>query len=90
MPVGFHAQGTTPDLPLRAGAWRTLDTGQLPSIAPGATAEVGIAWQAPRIPAAATGWGLRATIGGDAEGQRLVVLSSIGRLTRPPRFDAVL
>jgi hypothetical protein len=88
--VALAAQGTTPDVPLRAGAWRPVGEARLPSIAAGASAEILIPWQAPRIPAAAAGWGLRATVDAPADAQRLVVLSSIGRITRPERFDTVL
>ncbi|HWT08872.1 MAG TPA: hypothetical protein VN329_06890 [Roseomonas sp.] len=87
--VAFAAQGTTADVPLRAAQWRPLGDAVLPAIAPGAVGEVRIPWQAPKVPAAATGWGLRATVTGGPDG-RLVVLSSIGTLTRPQRFDAVL
>lgn len=88
--VALDAQGTTRDMPLRAGQWRPVGEAVLPPVAPGASAEVRIPWQAPRIPAAATGWGLRATVADQGGGQRLVVLSSVGALTRPARFDAVL
>ena len=88
--IALAAQGTTRDVPLRAAAWQPVGEAALPAIAPGGSAEVMIPWRAPRTPAAATGWGLRATIDAAADGQRLVVLSSIGALTRPARFDAVL
>ncbi len=87
--VAFHAQGTTPAVPLRAATWRPVGEATLPPVAPGATGEVRIPWQAPKVPAAATGWGLRAMVAGGPDGP-LVVLSSIGGMTRPPRFDAVL
>jgi hypothetical protein len=87
--VTIDAQGTTRDVPLRAGAWRKLGEATLPPIAPGASGEVRIPWEAPRQPSAATGWGLRARITGGPDGP-LVVLSSIGSLSRPERFDAVL
>lgn len=86
--VALHAQGTTPDRALQAGAWQHVGSADLPSIAPGATAELRIPWQAPRVPAAATGWGLRARI--EADGEGFVVLSSTGRLTLPSRIDVVL
>lgn len=88
--IAVDAQGTTPDLPLRAGAWHSVGEASLPPIAPGASAEIRLPWQAPRIPAGAKGWGLRATVTDGAAGARLVVLSSVGNLTRPQRFDAVL
>ena len=87
--VAIAAQGTTADAPLRAGAWRPVGEATLPPIAPGATGEVRIPWQAPKIPLAANGWGLCATLKGGPDG-KLVVLSSIGNMTRPKRFDAVL
>jgi hypothetical protein len=87
--VAFAAQGTTADVPLRAAAWRPLGEATLPPVAPGATAELLVPWQAPP-PAAATGWGLRATIAAPGDAAPLVILSSIGRLSRPGRFDAVL
>jgi hypothetical protein len=85
--VALDAQGTTADVPLKAASWRPVGKAELPPIAAGGTAELRIPWQAPRVPAAATGWGLRATLAGD---DRLVVLSSVGTLNRPQRFDAVL
>jgi hypothetical protein len=88
--VVVGAQGTTADLPLRAGAWHQVGEAELPPVAPGATGEVRIPWRAPRIPLGAEGWGLRAMVTDGAAGARLVVLSSIGKLTRPQRFDAVL
>lgn len=88
--VVVDAQGTTPDLPLRAGAWHTVGEASLAPVAAGATGEIRLPWQAPRVPVGATGWGLRATVTDGASGARLVVLSSIGKLTRPKRFDAVL
>jgi hypothetical protein len=88
--VTLAAQGTTPDHPLRAGAWRPVAEATLPAIAPGSTAELLLPWQAPRVPAAPTGWGLRATIETPGDVERLVILSSIGAVTRPQRFDAVL
>lgn len=88
--VAFAAQGTTPDVPLRAAQWRPLQQANIPPIAPGATAEARIPWQPPRIPAAATGWGLRAAIAEAGGVPGLVVLSSVGTLSRPQRIDAVL
>lgn len=88
--VAVDAQGTTPDVALRAGAWRPVGEATLPPVAPGATAELRLPWQAPRIPVGAKDWGLRATVTDAAAGERVVVLSSIGKVTRPPRFDAVL
>ena len=89
--IGLDAQGTTDAVPLRAAQWRPVGEAALPPIGPGVSAEVRIPWQAPRVPAAATGWGLRAiVIDEQGGGQHLVVLSSIGTLNRPTRFDAVL
>ncbi|MBR0648150.1 hypothetical protein GXW78_00620 [Roseomonas terrae] len=88
--VALAAQGTTADVPLKAAAWRPVGDGTLPPIEPGATATLRIPWQAPAVPKAATGWGLRATVTDEAGGERLVVLSSVGALARPRRFDTVL
>ncbi|MBW6399037.1 hypothetical protein KPL78_14320 [Roseomonas sp. HJA6] len=90
LPVAFAAQGTTPDVPLRAAQWRPLGDATLPPIPPGGTAEIRIPWQAPGIPVAAKGWGLRATISGADHGRDIVVLSSVGAVNRPKRIDAVL
>ncbi|MBR0661392.1 hypothetical protein [Neoroseomonas oryzicola] len=86
--VTLAAQGTTRDVPLRAGRWTDVGEATTGSIAPGATAEFRIPWTAPRTPAAATGWGLRARIA--SGGAAFVVLSSVGRLSLPDRIDAVL
>lgn len=88
--VAISAQGTTADVPLRAAQWRPLQEIAMDPIAPGATGEVRIPWQPPRIPAAATGWGLRATITEQGGGQDVLVLSSVGELHRPNRIDAIL
>ncbi len=87
--VTFHAQGTTADVPLRAGVWRAVGDAVLGPIPPRGVGEVRIPWKAPGVPKAATGWGLRATVAGGPDGP-LVVLSSTGRLTRPARIDSVL
>jgi hypothetical protein len=87
--VAIAAQGTTADVPLRAAQWQKVGEATLPALAPGATGEVRIPWRQPRTPAAATGWGLRATVTGGPDG-RMVVLSSAGTLARPARIDAVL
>jgi len=87
--VSIAAQGTTADVPLRAAQWRPLGDATIPAIAPGATAELRLPWQPPRVPAAATGWGLRATLA-ERGGERRVVLSSVGQLSRPNRIDAIL
>lgn len=87
--VVIDTQGTTADVPLRAAQWRQLGAATMAPIAAGATGEIRIPWRKPGIPAAATGWGLRGTVTGGPDG-RLVVLSSVGALTRPARFDAVL
>ncbi len=88
--VAITAQGTTADRPLRAADWRPVAAATLPAIAPGGTAELLLPWQAPPVPAAATGWGLRATIAAPGDAAPLVILSSIGAVTVPTRSDTVL
>lgn len=88
--VTLAAQGTTADRPLLPGTWQPVAAAILPAIPPGGMAELLLPWDAPRVPVGATGWGLRATIAAPGDATPLVILSSIGAVRVPARFDAVL